>query len=452
LGYVALGAMPLTWEVNMGLTAATVKALLAKPPDKITAVADGHVDGLALRIMPSGYASWAVEYTRPVGGRARYTIGPVLEIGLAEARAQALEIRARARRGEDPHFDRRSARLKAEQQKKQATAGTVAELAQHWFASREAKSWRGSTRASFESLLGRHVLPALGQIQAADVTKADVRALLDRVHDETQIGSNRVFELVRSMYNWGRSKDLVAGSPCDGVKKIEKERRRERTYTDGELRAIVEAVSATGLADLVGLILRTATRSHEGRAMRWNEIDFDRRVWTIPPENAKARRKHEVPLAPGAWSIIERRFRKRGGSPFVFTGDTGPCTVCAQPGHALAPLNRRLRALSIAAGFLKNVGTKEKPQWEGDRIRLHDVRRTVADRMLNVLRIAPYVVDLGVLAHAPAGLIRTYMPSGVALPEVQAAMAAWDAHLDQILAGSERKATVTAISKSRRRA
>src|SRR5712692_4227543 len=88
--------MAFTWEVDMGLTAARVKALLAKPPDKIIAVADGHVDGLAVRIMPSGYASWTVEYTRPVGGRARYTIGPVFEIGLAEARAQALDIRARA--------------------------------------------------------------------------------------------------------------------------------------------------------------------------------------------------------------------------------------------------------------------------------------------------------------------------------------------------------------------
>ena len=438
----------------MSLTAVQVKKLLAKAPEKRLTVTDGYVDGLALRITPKGAASWSVEYTRPVGGRARYTLGPAHEIGLAEARTQALDIRARARRGEDPHFEKQAARLKAEQEKQQVTAGTMAELAERWLSSREARSWRPATRASFECLLNRHVLPAIGKILAPDVTKADVRALLERVHDRTQIGSNRVFEVVRSIYNWERSKDLVAGSPCDGVKKIEKERRRERTYTDEELRAITRAVKRTNLEDQVALIMRTGTRSHEVRAARWSEIDFDRHVWTIPPENAKAGRKHDVPLAPGAWAIIERRSKQHGKQGFVFPAATKDCSICRQRGHAGAPLNRRLRALSITAGFLKNVGTEEKPRWEGEPIRLHDIRRTVADRMLNVLNIPPYVVDLGVLAHAPAGLIRTYMPSGVGLPEVQGAMAAWDAHLNQILgtASKTAKANLTAISKGRRRA
>lgn len=60
-------------------------------------------------------------------------------------------------------------------------------------------------------------------------------------------------------------------------------------------------VKATDLGDLTAFLLRTGTRSHEARSARREDIDFDRRVWTIPPENAKAGRKHEVPLSPGAW-------------------------------------------------------------------------------------------------------------------------------------------------------
>jgi len=89
---------------------------------------------------------------------------------------------------------------------------------------------------------------------------------------------------------------------------------------------------------------------------------------------------------------------------------------------------------------LRNIGTDERPKWDGETIRLHDIRRTIADRLLNVLGVAPYVVDMGVLGHAPAGLIRTYMPSGIGLPEVRAALSAWGTHLDAILAG-ERKTT-----------
>lgn len=423
----------------MGLTAARVKALLAQaavaPPTKRTTHVDGDVEGLALRITPKGVASWSVEYTRPVGGRARYTIGPADDIGVGAARDKARDIRALARDGGDPHFDRKLARLKAEPGEHQLTAGTVAELARRYLESREAKAWRPATRDTFESLLNRHVLPAIGKVATAEVSKVDVRALLERVHDQAAIGSNRVFELVRAMYNWARSKDLVATSPCDGVKKIEKERRRERTYSDEELRAIAGVVRGTDLEDLVAFLMRTGARSHEARAARWDLIDFDRKVWTIPPEDAKAGRKHEVPLAPGAWAIVERRSKKNKTKTFVFPAGTGECGVCGREGHLGPPLNRRIRELSVASGFLSNVGTEEAPEWEGESIRLHDIRRTVADRMLNVLGVAPYVVDLGVLGHAPAGLIRTYMPSGIGLPDVSAALSAWNAQLDAILAG-----------------
>jgi integrase len=426
----------------MGLSAGKLKALLAEaavtPPPKRTTHVDGDVDGLALRITPNGVASWSVEYTRPSGGRARYTIGPADEIGLAAARDKALDIRALARDGGDPHFDRKKARLKDEVGGPPVAAGTVSDIARQYFESRETKSWRPATRNSLESLLSRHILPAIGKSPATEVSKVDVRALLEHVHDQAAIGSNRVFELVRAMYNWARSKDLVTTSPCDGVKKIEKERRRERTYTDEELRAIARVLRATDLQDLVAFLMRTGARSHEARAARWERIDFDRKVWTIPAEDAKAGRKHEVPLAPGAWAIVKRRFKKYKSKAFLFPGRTGECGVCGQEGHVGAPLNRMVRDLSIAGGFLKNSGSDEKPNWEGESIRLHDIRRTVADRMLNVLGVAPFVVDLGVLGHAPAGLIRTYMPSGIGLPEVQAALAAWDARLDEILAGDSK--------------
>jgi integrase len=338
---------------------------------------DGHVDGLELRVTPTGIATWSVLYTRPLGGRARFTIGPASEVGLAEAREQALDIRSRARRGEDPHFDKRAARFKADAAKQQITVGTVAELANRWLASREARSWRPATVTSFKSLLKRRILPAIGNVPAPEVTRADVRALLERVHDSAAMGSNRAFEVVRRMWNWARSKDLVTSSPCDGLKKIEKERRRERTYTDEEVRAIVAAVKGTEFQDVIGLLLRTGTRSHEARSLRWDEIDVDRRIWLIPAGKAKAGRKHEVPLAKGAWALIQRRLAGRGKEAFVFAAETKACSTCREAGHVGAPLHRRLRALSIKAGLLRNTGTAEKPKWEGEPIHLHDLRRTV---------------------------------------------------------------------------
>ena len=38
----------------------------------------------------------------------------------------------------------------------------------------------------------------------------------------------------------------------------------------------------------------TATRSGEALAARWDEIDLDGKVWTVPAERTKAAREHRV--------------------------------------------------------------------------------------------------------------------------------------------------------------
>jgi integrase len=462
------------------LTPATVSATIKKARKESTGKwvsrSDGKQDGLVLRISPKGHASWSVEFSRPGTmvlrdgkprlARGRVTIGDAdgsEALTLADAREDASEIRARARAGDDPALDKKrelaeAARREAEAQK--VKVGTVEELAQQWLDAppstrKKKKAWRPASRASIESLLRKHILPAIGKIPAGELTDADVTALLHRVHDQTPVGSNRVFEVVRSMFNWARrQRKLVTTSPCVEVEKLEDERehQRERTFTNDELRAIVRVFKGTELGDLVQLIMRTGTRSHEARAARWALIDFDRHLWTIPAEDAKSGRKHEVPLSAGAWKIIEARWDDpKRDETFVFPGATSACTVCKAKGHMGAPLNRRMRALSIKGAFLKNVGTDEKPEWEGEPVRLHDLRRTAADRMWNELGIAPHVVDFGVLAHAPSKLIATYMPKGPGRQDVEAALDAWDSHLDGILSGeSKRKASVTAISARRR--
>jgi hypothetical protein len=115
------------------LMASDVAKLLAEaaknPPEKQVTVPDSDVKGLSLRVMPSGFASWSCEYTRPGVSRAqddpgvvraRFTIGNAREVGLVEARKIALDIRAKARTGSDPHYDRVRARRESERLAEQA--------------------------------------------------------------------------------------------------------------------------------------------------------------------------------------------------------------------------------------------------------------------------------------------------------------------------------------------
>jgi integrase len=40
--------------------------------------------------------------------------------------------------------------------------------------------------------------------------------------------------------------------------------------------------------------------------MRWSEVDFDKKIWTVPAARMKAAREHRVPLSPRAVVILRK--------------------------------------------------------------------------------------------------------------------------------------------------
>src|SRR5215475_3523411 len=67
------------------------------------------------------------------------------------------------------------------------------------------------------------------------------------------------------------------------------------------------------------LIILAASRSGEVRGARWNEIDLNHAVWTIPAERMKAYREHRVPLSEPAMAVL-RAMAQFGTKGFVFPG------------------------------------------------------------------------------------------------------------------------------------
>lgn len=76
-----------------------------------------------------------------------------------------------------------------------------------------------------------------------------------------------------------------------------------------------DTVSAAALQFLI----LTAGRSGEIRGARWDEIDFEKQLWTIPAARMKAAKEHIVPLAPACIAILERMKDQRM-SNLVFPG------------------------------------------------------------------------------------------------------------------------------------
>jgi integrase len=76
-----------------------------------------------------------------------------------------------------------------------------------------------------------------------------------------------------------------------------------------------EAIAALALE----VCILTAARSGEILGMRWDEIDFDKKIWTVPAHRMKAGREHRVPLSQRAAAILVRQVEGRSGD-FVFPG------------------------------------------------------------------------------------------------------------------------------------
>jgi integrase len=80
-----------------------------------------------------------------------------------------------------------------------------------------------------------------------------------------------------------------------------------------------EGVSARALEFLI----LTAARTGEVTGTTWEEIDFEKNIWTVPAERMKGKREHQVPLSGPAVELL-RNLYCEDGNPNVFVGQRQP--------------------------------------------------------------------------------------------------------------------------------
>lgn len=78
--------------------------------------------------------------------------------------------------------------------------------------------------------------------------------------------------------------------------------------------------ASTGRDALLFLIL-TAARFGEVRGARWDELDLDHQVWTVPATRMKAEQIHRVPPSMQAREILERRLQFKSEGPWIFSNN-----------------------------------------------------------------------------------------------------------------------------------
>lgn len=273
---------------------------------------------LFLVVAPGGSKSWVQRLTID-GKRHDMGLGGYPLVTLSQARDEAFENRRVARKGGDPLAHRRRANVPCF---RDAAAETYRANRSGWRSEKVAKSW--------QQRLERHVLPILGEKRLDRIGREDVlKVLVPLGPSET---GRKVKAIIRQTLSLGIARGHLDTNVVDAVAGALPKRnattRHYRALPYDEVPAALQVVDACGAGDAARRCLTftvlTAARSGEARGATWDEIDMERRVWTVPAERMKAAAVHRVPLADAAVAVLERAGGATSGSGLVFESPRRP--------------------------------------------------------------------------------------------------------------------------------
>jgi integrase len=376
--------------------------------------------GLGLRVTPKGTKSWISLYKLNGVKNRRITHGQYPNTSLSEARTKHLDTMDEVKLGLDP------ANKMVKQRIQDRQAVTVREFVDIYiedYAKDNKVSW-----AEDQRMLLKDVVPLIGDMKLKDVEKREINQILKHVRlrksvpnkngklgTERKTAVNRIFSVVRKMFNWAVESDVIKSAPCAGIKTPFKETRRDRVLSEKEIRIFWEGVGNARLEPCTKLILKlllvTAQRVGEITSMRWSNVDLNEGFWTIPSAIAKNRNEHLVPLSPLAVSLLLEAQSLPNDGDWIFPSPRG---------------NNHYSVMAIGQAIRKN-----RDSMPIDHFTPHDLRRTAASHIAG-LRIAPHVISK-ILNHTDrsvTAIYNRYMYSD----EKQEALEKWGIKLNEILA------------------
>ncbi len=368
------------------------------PKVKVYRVPDAQTRGLYIQMTPAGVLSWVLRF-RVHGHEKTHSIGRWPEFTVALARKKALSLLAEIGEGNDP----------AAKRKEERQAETMADLVNQ-FRKEHLPTLKPSTRAEYERLLVKRILPGLGSKRVKDVQPSDVAAFLSRIRADTPKGieANRTRATLSKMFSlgalWGYCP--AGANPAKGQARAP-ETKKDRHLSDRELLALgaafrhleptpdsqerdpealdpvdVHALAALRLALLTGMRKSEliGNRKHDkdtGKvievipALPWSAVDLD--AGQIRLDSHKTSKKagaRIVPLCAAACQLLDE-LPKLLGNPYVIPGG-----VIAESLVNLQTPWERVR--DAVPKLQEKAKVKPKERVNLSDVTIHDLRRSFA--------------------------------------------------------------------------
>lgn len=372
------------------LCAAAVLAIRTTPRDKKETFFDQAITGFIVEAQPSGSATYGLRYKNEYGRQRQYKIANVADISFAEAKKEAIRVKARVSVGKDP----------VEQRQANRRIPTVNELSERYLD--YARTYKRSHDID-ERYLRLHLLPHFGKLHLDQLEQTQIMEWLQSKVAEgyAQATVNRWQVILSHMMRMAKQWGLPGAdrNPLEGVKQKDANNHVERFLSPAEtlrLKVAVDASPNPMLKHIVALLLLTGCRKRELLDAKWDEVNLDKKVWRIP--TSKTGKPRHVPLSEDAIAVLNSAPRF-SGCPFIVPNP-----------DTLKPF------VSVYHSWDTARRAAKLPD-----VRMHDLRHSAASNLVNSGQ-SLYVVAK-VLGHSQMRTTERYahLDSGVLLNAVNAA-------------------------------
>ncbi|MFE8645659.1 tyrosine-type recombinase/integrase [Sphingomonas sp. NCPPB 2930] len=401
----------------------------AEPGPKPRKLADGR--GLYIEVSPAGGKWWRLKY-RIDSKEKRISLGVYPEVGIKAAREAADAARALLKQGLDPSSQRKADKgLQAAQRAaiEREESGLPAEnsfeaIAREWFATRK-EEWAEKYADKIIGRLQADVFPFIGRAGVGDITPPMLLAVLRRVEARGVIETaHRTLEHCSQVFRYAVATGKTESNPARDLKGALKRAMPAHfpAITDparlGELLRAMQAYRGSAVVraalHIMPLVL---LRPGELRMASWDEIDFDKAVWTVPAARMKRvkagkvnGKPHVVPLAVQALQILRDLHPVTHMSRFIFRGERDHDRPMSD-----ATVNAALRAMGFAA----------------EEVTGHGFRATARTMLVERLGIGESLIEAQLAHSVKDSLGRAYNRTEFLASRVHM-MQSWANYLDEI--------------------
>jgi len=179
--------------------------------------------------------------------------------------------------------------------------------------------------------LEKDMFPTIGAIPVQEIKARTIVEALESIKARGALETvRRLVQRVNEIMIYAVNIGLIDVNPASGVcMAFEKPKKQNMpTLRPEELPKLMHSLAMSNLSVptrcLIQWQLLTLVRPSEASGTRWEEIDLNTNLWTIPVERMRARREHIVPLSPQAVQILDVMKSISKNREHVFASRTDP--------------------------------------------------------------------------------------------------------------------------------